>query len=145
MDDKKNKQKSELTGSWIPLKKLRENSIRAANKPDSQSNHKFYIWVIIIAMALPLLGWAVGAVQNPTGWALRYPLSAYLFIIALAMYFWPISLIVVSLVVFMLVFSKASGVYALKLISSVIFIASLVLSIVIMTFVEQAETSEFTD
>ncbi len=61
------------------------------------------------------------------------------------MYFWPISLIVVSLVVFMLVFSKASGVYALKLISSVIFIASLVLSIVIMTFVEQAETSEFTD
>jgi hypothetical protein len=107
---------------------------------------KLYTTLFILALVLPLVGWGIGARLNPEGWMSNDPLIPYLYAYMFAVTYWPVTLAAIFLIIvyLRLYIAKAGSLATFKTLSVLAFIVSLLFSIIIMTVVRDADSSEFT-
>lgn len=100
--------------------------------------------LFLVALALPFVAWAFGAVSNPSGWMSDNPFIGYFHVVMYLQFYWYISVpVFFGVMLFVILFKLSKSMYA-RVWSYVVFVASLILSILVYTAVESANESEFT-
>lgn len=120
------------------------SQLEILRKPLTKLDKRITIAIFVMALLLPMIGWAIGAYNNPNGWMSDSPVMAYIFAVFLLVYYWYISVPAVLLLLWAISSIKPNNSLASRLISYVVFVVSLVVSIFVMTLVEDANESEFT-
>lgn len=122
---------------WEPLTNL-DKKIRTS-RPKAITT----VLIFLVALLLPLIGWSIGAQQNPQGWMSDSPGIAYSYIFALAVYYWFISIPIILIPI--LAIGRAYDTkLAMRVIAIFVFVLSLIASLTIKSMVERANESEFT-
>ncbi|HEY8992435.1 MAG TPA: hypothetical protein VIM37_01135 [Candidatus Microsaccharimonas sp.] len=114
-----------------------EKNSKSPNKKGSNSSilPKSAMYIFCgLAIAMPSLGWVLGALMNPSGWLSKDP-SVLLFV---PLYVWFISIPLVIVIIALIAFKKTDAA------TIVTFVASLIYSIFILNATSSASESEFT-
>lgn len=131
---------------WEPLTTLRRKLGISTKSKKTSAHTRSTKYFFIAAFIAPFIAWGIGVIINPDGWLsdlFLAPLALLMIVWVVTVQFWYV--LVAVLIIGLVVLSRRKNNPELtdKIWIIFVFIISLVYSIVVFTFVKDADQSEF--
>lgn len=138
MKKRKHPQKSQWDIFWEPLTSL-DKKTKYINPSSKKTGH-----LLTLTALAPFVGWGIGAVVNSSGWMSQEPFTPISYVVLFSFYHWQITLLIIGIPLFTILLLRVNRALFNYLIAWFLFVVSLIFSLFVMTFVKNADSSEFT-